>query len=160
MLCKTLSDDRSVRDFSVLLNIFFGMSIQGVHKRMVQFQNLTRNLFLTLHRHNVHRQQRQLSKFLAVGFSWLLRGHGARFQDGVAAGKGVLCAPFWGVQICDYSTCATITSKPCTKLTLHCNHRSWHLKTEHTERLFLLRRHLGIWPRGPAVTMKSQLLET
>ena len=30
---------------------------------MVQFQKLTRNLFLTLHRHNVHRQQRELSKF-------------------------------------------------------------------------------------------------
>ena len=28
---------------------------------------------------------------------------GASFQDGVAAGKGFLCAPFWGVQICDYS---------------------------------------------------------
>ena len=38
--------------------------IQGVYKRMVRFQKLTRNLFLTLHRHNVHRQQRQLSKFL------------------------------------------------------------------------------------------------
>jgi hypothetical protein len=31
---------------------------------MVQFQKLTINLFLTLHGHNVHRQQRQLSKFL------------------------------------------------------------------------------------------------
>jgi hypothetical protein len=31
---------------------------------MVQFQELTKNLFLTLHGHNVHRQQRQLSKFL------------------------------------------------------------------------------------------------
>ena len=31
---------------------------------MVQFQKLTRNVFLTLHGHNVHRQQRQLSKFL------------------------------------------------------------------------------------------------
>ena len=30
---------------------------------MVRFQKLTRNLFLTLHGHNVHRQQRQLSKF-------------------------------------------------------------------------------------------------
>ena len=39
----------------------------------------------------------------AVRFSCLLRGRGASFQDGVAAGKGVLCAPFWGVQICDYS---------------------------------------------------------
>jgi hypothetical protein len=38
--------------------------IQCVHKRTVQFQKLTTNLFLTLHGHNVHRQQRQLSKFL------------------------------------------------------------------------------------------------
>jgi hypothetical protein len=38
--------------------------IQGILKRMVRFQKLTRNLFLTLQGHNVHRQQRQLSKFL------------------------------------------------------------------------------------------------
>ena len=38
--------------------------IQGIHKRMVRFQKSTRNLFLTLHGHNVHRQQRQLSTFL------------------------------------------------------------------------------------------------
>ena len=31
---------------------------------MVQFQKLTRNLFLTLHGRNVHLQHRQLSKFL------------------------------------------------------------------------------------------------
>ena len=30
----------------------------------------------------------------AVRFSCLLRGRGACFQDGVAAGKGFLCAPF------------------------------------------------------------------
>ena len=42
--------------------VFF--NIQSVYKRMVQFQKLTRNLFLTLPGHNVHRQQRQLSKFL------------------------------------------------------------------------------------------------
>jgi hypothetical protein len=30
----------------------------------------------------------------AVRFSWLLQGRGASFQDGVAAGKGFLCAPF------------------------------------------------------------------
>jgi len=51
-----------------------------------------------------------------------------------------------------------VFSKPCTKLTQHCNHRSGHLKTEHTESLFLLRRHLGNWPRGPAVSMRSELL--
>ena len=33
-------------------------------KRMVRFQKLTRNLYLTLHGQNLHRQQRQLSKFL------------------------------------------------------------------------------------------------
>ena len=38
--------------------------IQGIHKRMVRFQKLIRNLFLTSHGHSVHRQQRQLSKFL------------------------------------------------------------------------------------------------
>jgi hypothetical protein len=31
---------------------------------MVQFQKLTRNLFLNLYEHNVHCQQRKLSKFL------------------------------------------------------------------------------------------------
>ena len=36
----------------------------------------------------------------------------------------------------------------CTKLTLHCNHRSGHLKTEHTDSFFLLRRHLGNWSRS------------
>jgi hypothetical protein len=54
--------------------------------------------------------------------------------------------------------CATSSSKPCIKLTLHCNHRSGHLKTEHTGSLFLLRRHLGNWSRGPAVRMRSKLL--
>ena len=30
----------------------------------------------------------------AIRFSCLMRGRGASFQDGVAAGKGFLCAPF------------------------------------------------------------------
>ena len=30
----------------------------------------------------------------AIRFSCLLRGRGASFKDGVAAGKGFLCAPF------------------------------------------------------------------
>jgi len=51
-----------------------------------------------------------------------------------------------------------IFSKPCTKLVLHRNHRSGHLKSEPTESLFLLRRHLGNWPRGHAVSMRSELL--
>jgi hypothetical protein len=62
---------------------------------MVQFQKLTRNLFLTLHGYNVHRQQRQLSKFLVRYQKFAFYGYyGASFQDGIAAEKGFLCAPF------------------------------------------------------------------
>jgi len=99
----------------------------------------------------------QVSRALpAVCFSCLLRGRGASFQDGVAAGKGFLCAQNGAQRKPFPANC--IFSKPCTKLTLHCNHRSGHLKTEHTESLFWLRRHLGNWPRGPAVSMRSELL--
>ena len=46
------------------MNVCICIGIQGIHKRMMRFQKLTRNLFLTLHGHNVHRQQHQMSKFL------------------------------------------------------------------------------------------------
>ena len=91
---------------------------------MVQFQKLTRNLFLTLHGHNVHRQQRRLSKFLMRYQQFASHTYrGASFQDGVAAGKGFLCAPFWGVQICDYSAarnshCTNLDSRRCWRCTL------------------------------------------
>jgi hypothetical protein len=48
--------------------------------------------------------------------------------------------------------------KPCMKLTLHCNHRYGHLKTEHTGSLLLLRRHLRNWSCGRAVSMRSELI--
>jgi len=38
--------------------------IQGIYKRMVRFQKLTRNFFLTLYGNNLHHQQQQISKFL------------------------------------------------------------------------------------------------
>ena len=44
--------------------MFYTRKYTGIYKRMGQFQKLTRNLFLTLHGHNLHCQQRQLSKFL------------------------------------------------------------------------------------------------
>jgi hypothetical protein len=56
-----------------------------------------------------------------------------------------LCAPFWGVQICD----RCVFSKPFTKLTLHCNHRSGHLKTEHTVSLFRCEAILETGPSAP-----------
>ena len=40
----------------------------------------------------------------AVRFSCLLRSRGASFQDGVVAGKGLLCVPFWGVQFCGHAS--------------------------------------------------------
>ena len=51
-----------------------------------------------------------------------------------------------------------VFSKPCTKLTPHCNHRPGHLKTEHIESRLLLRRHVGNWPHGPALSIRSKLL--
>ena len=51
-------------NYSSLLPYTLLFHIQGTHRRIVRFPKLTRNLFLTLHAHNVHRQQRQLSKFL------------------------------------------------------------------------------------------------
>jgi len=62
---------------------------------MVRFQKLTRNLFLTLHGHNAHRQQRQQSKFLMRYQQFASHAYcGASFEDGVAAEKGFLCALF------------------------------------------------------------------
>jgi len=73
----------------------FNTHIQGIHKRMVRFQKLIRYVFFTLHGHNLHRQQRQLSKFLMLYHQFASHAYcAASFQDGVAAGKGFLCAPF------------------------------------------------------------------
>jgi hypothetical protein len=49
-----------------IMNTFCKFNIQGIHKRMVQFQKLLKTLFLTLHGHNIHCQQRELSKFLML----------------------------------------------------------------------------------------------
>jgi hypothetical protein len=38
--------------------------VQDVHKRMVQFQEFIKNVFIFLHGHNIHCQQRKLSLFL------------------------------------------------------------------------------------------------
>ena len=137
-------------------------NIQGIHKRMVRFRKLTRNLFLTLHGHNVHHQQRQLSKFLM---------RYQQFASHAYCGAAVPVSKMASQQ--EKSFCVLrfevsrsvitvqrefrtrfrkdawcVFSKPCTKLTLRCNHRSGRIKTEHTESLSLLRRHLGNWPRS------------
>jgi hypothetical protein len=84
----------------------------------------------------------------AVRFPSLPRCRWSSFQYGVAAGEGFLRAPFWGVDFEVWLQCSlsfvhglkkeaphknNVFFKPFMKLTLHCNHRSGHLKTEHTE---------------------------
>ena len=136
---------------------------------MVRFQKLTRNLFLTLHGHNVHRQQRQLSKFLMRYQQFASHAYcGAagpvskmasqqekafcvlRFEvsRSVITGQREFRARFRKDAWC-------VSSKPCTKLTLHCNHRSGHLKTEHTEAFSCCD---AILETGPAISMRSELL--
>src|SRR5215470_11174668 len=78
-------------------------------------------------------------------------GNCPSFSCATSSSLLMLNAGQWGHAWC-------VFSKPCTKLTPHCNHRSGHLKTEHTESLSLLRRHLGNWPHCPALSMRSELL--
>ena len=146
--------------------------IQGIHKRIARVQKLTRNSFITLHGHNVHRQERQLSKFLMryQQFASLAYcGAAGPVSKMASQQKKAFCVLRFEVSGSVITVqrefrarfrkdAWCVSSKPCTKLTLHCNHRSGHLKTDHTESLFLLRRHLGNWPRGPAVSMRSELL--
>jgi hypothetical protein len=40
------------------------VAVSGLTEIMVQFQKLLKNVFLTLHGHNIHYQERELSKFL------------------------------------------------------------------------------------------------
>ena len=134
-------------------------------KRMLRIQKLTRNLFLTLHGHNVHRQQRQLSKFLMSYQQFASHAYcGAAEPVSKIASQQekAFCVPRSEVSRSvitvqrelrarfrkDAPWC--VFSKP--------SHRSGHLRTEHTESLFLLRRNFGNWPRGPAVSMRSELL--
>jgi len=131
--------------------------IQGIHKRMVRFQKLTRNLFLTLPGSTTFTvSSGNCPSFSCANSSSLLMltaGPRGQFPRWRRSRKGLsVCS----VLRCPPARC--IFSKPCMKITLHRNHRSGHLKTEHTESLFLLRRHVGNWPRGPAVSTRSELL--
>jgi len=153
-------------------NFSMQILIQGIHKTMARFQKLTRNLSLTLDGHNVHRQQRQLSKFLMRYQQFASHAYcGAEGPDSKMASQQekTFCVLRFEVsrsvitvrrefRVRFRKDAPCVFSKPCTKLTLHCNHRPGQLKTEHTESLFLLRRYLGIWPLGPAISMRSELL--
>jgi len=136
--------------------------LQGIHKRILRFQKLTRNLFLALYGHNVHRQQQKLSKFLLRYKQFASRAYcraaGPVSKMASQQGKAFCVLRFEVSRSQNGAPARCVFSKPCTKLTLHCNHRFGNLKTEHTESLFLLQRHLGNWPRGPAVSTRNELL--
>jgi hypothetical protein len=79
-------------------NIKVRGDVQDIQKRMVLFQELLKKVFLTLHGHNIHCQQRELSKFHVRYQQFASHAYcgtaGPVFQDGVAAGEGFLCATF------------------------------------------------------------------
>jgi len=54
------------------------------------------------------------------------------------------------------SAAATVQVSNALITILQCVHPGSH--DTHTESLYLLRRHLENWPRGPAVSMRSELL--
>jgi hypothetical protein len=111
--------------------------LQGIYKIIVQFHKLIKNVYLTLHGHNIRRRLSVCSMFRCPDL-WL------QFSVSFVHSYIVLvwCAFF----------------KPCMKLRLNCNHRSGHLKTEHTGSLLLLQRHLGNRSCGSALSKTSELL--
>ena len=120
---------------------------------MVQFQKLTRNLFLTLHGQNIYRQQRQLSKFRMRYQQFASHAYCG------AAGSVSKMAPQQEKAFCllrfevSRSVITVHCTAGCTVITdLETSKRSTK------KAFFLLRRHLGNWPRGPAVSMRSELL--
>jgi hypothetical protein len=141
----------------------------------MRFQALIKMLFLIERGHTIHYQQPELSRFLTrfQQFASLAYFGAARSVSKMASEQEKpscvlrfnVCRSVITVQ-CEFRTrfkqviilCVASFFKPCTKLTLHCNHRSGHNKTGHTGSLLLLRRHLGNWSRDPAVSMRSELL--
>ena len=64
MWLPSLKTARNTHSYIQCTVILANTHTPDINKRTVRFQKLTRNVFLTLHGQNVHRQQRQLSKFL------------------------------------------------------------------------------------------------
>ena len=100
-----MPEDSKSRD---CCSVWRSVNIQGIHKRMVRFQKLKRNLFLTLHGH-VHSQQRQLSK-VSRSVITVQREFRARFGKEASCDLWLQCSVSFvhGLEkthhaICDYS---------------------------------------------------------
>jgi hypothetical protein len=150
------------------------IEIHGIHKTMVLFQEFFFNRFLALHGHSIRHRQRKLSKFLLSYQQFASHaycGAAGPVSKMVSQQEKAFCVLRFEVSrsvitvqrefralFKETSPHNNVFFNPCTELTLHCNHRFGHLKTEHAESLLLLRRHLGNWSRGTAVCMISELL--
>jgi hypothetical protein len=116
---------------------------QGIYKRMVRFQKLL-NIFLILHWHNIHCQRREYSTFL-MRFQQIT-SHAYCMAAGLVSKmasqqeKAVSVLRFeLSISVITVQRVFRIRFKkgaphrimpffkPCTKLTLRCNHRSGHL---------------------------------
>ena len=127
---------------------------------MVRFQKLTRNTFLT-YGHNVHRQQQQLSKFLMryqQFASYAYCGAAGPVSKMASQQEKAFCVLRFEVSRSVITVQREFRVRFRKDTPARCNHRPEHLKTEHTESLFLLRRHLENWSGGPTVSVRSELL--
>jgi hypothetical protein len=132
---------------------------------MVRFQNLIKNVFLILHGHNIHCQQQVLSKFhmLYTQFAFLpyCGVAGVVFKMASQQEKALCVLRFEvsrsviTVQLefrarpkKHISLVWCIFFKPCTKFTLHSNHRSGHLKWS-THKAFCWDAILETGPAAP-----------
>ena len=136
--------------------------MQDIHKGMVRFHKLTRSLYLTLQRHNVHRQQQQLSKFLMRYQQFVSRaycGAAGSVSKMALQQEKAFCVFRFEVSKSVITVQREFRARFRKDAPGRCSVlRSGNLKTEHTESLSLLRCHLGNWPRGPAVSTRSELL--
>jgi hypothetical protein len=133
------------------------VTIQGMHKRMVWFQML---IILTLHGHNIHSQQLELPKFLMRYQQFTSHAYcGAARPVSKMASQQEKAFCVLRVEVSRSVITVQREFRAWFKRhMMHCNHKSGHLKMEHTESLLLLRRHLGNWSHSPAVSMRSELL--
>jgi hypothetical protein len=94
------------RDRAMLRDCSIYVAVQGIHKR-ISVSEVDNKMYLSTYTGTTYTASsgncQSFSSLPAVRFSRLLWDRWTSFQNGVAAGEGFLCAPFCGVQTCDYS---------------------------------------------------------
>ena len=130
------SDDLMVAHVSQNMWLIMQVIIQGTHKRMVQFQKLTRNLFLTL-----NCQQWQLSKFPV------------RYQQFASHAYCWAAGPVSKMASQqEKAFCVLHFEASRSVITVQHEFRAWFRKDAPCMVC------LGNWPRSPAVSMRRELL--